>query len=565
MCEAHNCDADSVLGDPNRCEDVEELDMDVGGRFHCRADSWLMHSLLERDRQVIQRILNGLSDCITDHEELLKLWNNLNNVNTARDAMADGLSFLENVENVSFKADVSFHTFEKLVLELDEALRNMEINSAIVLEQRESAAQSARVSRTEFFIKARTRRNEMLFALDQPPGFQFDDETTFAIWKKWEKEWTREEEMRTGIKIKRPRNKFESYCHMAIKGVGKSPAPSKHLAWLVIRTGRVNDDIEKQIIEDRSRKRKREDADASERLRRERPYGSIYNVCNVPFRTIATNLKAMVIAVDSKTKYCQWLVGSYPRILNCCIVVRDDENMEWDEDTEDSGAHEDVRRRMKEKHAWRVVREAARYIFESYGMLLVVCNYGKQGSLSLGYEIARDADCEFVAPRDRSRSVNHEQVLEFLSCVASRVEVHEERFGRLDHPIRSMGVCTRRFDGPEWMNGREHESINPEDMHVLQRGDLVLEWRNPVVGGECWAMGAVIHDLDVREGLWFPCVLDTTIYVQRMKKYFFPRVLDIGESVMRQWKGRQWNEYFESDSNEQWNGPRSNDCQSWVR
>ena len=253
----------------------------------------------------------------------------------------------------------------------------------------------------------------------------------------------------------------------------------------------------------------------------------------------------MVIAVDSKTEYCQWLVGAYPSILNCCIVVRDDVYKDWSLDTESFGVHEDVRTRMKEKPSWRVVREAARHIFESCGMLLVVCGYGKQRSLSLGYEIARDANCEFVAPYERSHCVNRENIIDFLIRVAPRVKAHAERFGDLDHPIRDIGVCTRSFDGPEWMNGREHESIHPEDMHVLQRGDLVIGLRKPVGVVGSWSMGTVIRGSFAYGGRWFP-----PFNVMSMSNYFFPRVTDVGEMLMKQWNGRQWNKYLEGGMNE---------------
>ena len=521
-------DADSVESP------YSELDTGEG-------DSWLNDDRVKTYGETIKGILNRLSAYTNEEEEWSKLWSNLSNVNTAGRAIAQGLEFVQQWNKGSFNSSGSVDVFEKLKLELDATLRNMQVHCASVLEER------ARKSRVLFFKEARKRRRKMLELMDKPKSFQFDNETTLAIWKKWQADLIKKEFRRTGVYIKRPRHKFESYCHHAIKGVGESAAPSKHLALLVIRTGGVNDDLERELIANRSRQSTSESVYDSGGLRKDPPCGLAYNVRTAPFRTAVEFLKPMVIAVDSRTEYCQWLVCAYPSILNCCVVVRGDLCEEWYADSEsfDVHEHEDVRARMKEQLSWGVLREAARYIFELYGVVLVLCNYGKHQSLSLGYEIARDADCEFVAPCVRSYCVDPENILDLLRRVAPRLKVHAERFGNLDHPIRAIGVCRRDFDGPEWMNGHEHELINPEDMHVLHRKDLVIGWRNPVEVVSSWSLGTVIRGSVAYEGLWFP-----PFNVLPISKYFFPRVRDVEEILLRQWNGSELNKYFESGMNE---------------
>ena len=138
------------------------------------------------------------------------------------------------------------------------------------------------------------------------------------------------------------------------------------------------------------------------------------------------------------------------------------------------------------------------WILWSFGILVVVCNHGKHRSLSLGDEIATAADCELVSPRDTSRRVWLRDVRRFLSYIAPRLKAHVERFGDFDHPIRSIGVCNVDFDGPEWMNSPgEGVRTNPEDLHVLHRGDLVVEWTKPTSYIGSWSRGTVIHGLDV--------------------------------------------------------------------
>ena len=58
-------------------------------------DSWLNDDRVKTYGETIQGILNALSVCINEQEELSKLWSNLNNVITAGRAMAQGLDFLE--------------------------------------------------------------------------------------------------------------------------------------------------------------------------------------------------------------------------------------------------------------------------------------------------------------------------------------------------------------------------------------------------------------------------------------------------------------------------------------
>ena len=160
----------------------------------------------------------------------------------------------------------------------------------------------------------------------------------------------------------------------------------------------------------------------------------------------------MVIALGIRTEHWRALIRKFPCVLNCSVDVREALHKEWDASHEGSGFDEHIRRRMKQKPTWTIVESVAMWILASFGLLLVVCKYGKHRSLSVGYEIAKVADCELVSPRDRIQSVGLEGVDHFLARVDARIRAHIKYFGEFNHPIEKIGICNADFDGPAWMN-----------------------------------------------------------------------------------------------------------------
>ena len=246
--------------------------------------------------------------------------------------------------------------------------------------------------------------------------------------------------------------------------------------------------------------------------------------------TSARMAKPVIIALGIKIAHWLALVEECPSILNCCIDVRKALGVKSGETAGGSGFDERIRRVVKMKPAWSVVWEVAMWIFSSFGTLLVVCSHGKHRSLSLAYEIAMVVDCELISPLYSCNQMLS-RVEDILLYIRPRLMEHARRFGHFNYPIHNIGVCKVDFDGPKWMNSPgEGVRTNPEHLHVLHTGDLVVEWTKPATYDGSWSRGTVIHGLDAIHGRWFP-----PSYVTPLEKFHFRDVENLQESLMCQW------------------------------
>ena len=258
-------------------------------------------------------------------------------------------------------------------------------------------------------------------------------------------------------------------------------------------------------------------------------------------------LRMMVICLGVKTDYWDLLMELYPSISNCCLDVREAFHREWDEAVRGSGFDEAVRCRMKRKDAWDIVMEAAMCILKTFDLLVVVCNHGRHRSLSLGVEISSRVGCELVSPRDGkygSRSLSPHL---FISNISSRLDAHRLLFERAEYPISGFGVCECDFDGPEWMNSPgEGERTDPQQLHVLRRGDLAV-WTVKAAdlgGGDGWVRGSIMSywhrkemgGSDVTRAKWMPASA-----IKRLDHYHFQGVYDLEGSLSTQWRMYQKN------------------------
>ena len=126
------------------------------------ADSWLLDHRLDAARVSIQKIMNALDDCRAEHEELLKMWSNLNNLTRIMPIMAKHLNLVQCRMDAFAKANVALDTCNKLSRKLDFAFQDLHIIAATVLEEMdyaddENASAAARPS-----LKKRTLSHSVL-------------------------------------------------------------------------------------------------------------------------------------------------------------------------------------------------------------------------------------------------------------------------------------------------------------------------------------------------------------------------------------------------------------------
>jgi hypothetical protein len=239
----------------------------------------------------------------------------------------------------------------------------------------------------------------------------------------------------------------------------------------------------------------------------------------------------LVIAVGVYTDHWGALVNAYPEILNCSMDVRDALGREWGESTYGSGMDENVRNRMKEKRTWKLLWEVALRIMERFGILLVVCNHGKHRSLSLAYEVAKYCNCELISPRDRTHAIRLSDTRQFLSYLAPRLEEHRTVYGGHIHPLVSVEVCTRNFDGPFWVISNDYTDTNdPRDLHVMAIGDIVLQMDTDIGDAAGWAYGSLLRGDECVPKLWYHPGA-----VKRMANWHYPKVENVGDSLKGLW------------------------------
>ena len=253
---------------------------------------------------------------------------------------------------------------------------------------------------------------------------------------------------------------------------------------------------------------------------------------------LAGETAPIVIAVGTKTAHWPRLVEAFPSINNCCIDVRDAFGRQWHDDTGGNGFHVWVRNKMMQNPTWTIVKEIAMSVLQAFRLLVVVCNWGKHRSLSLAYEVANETKCELISPRDRNHPVHLACVDIFMKYLSPRLESHRSLFSNAPHPLRAIHVCKMDFDGAQWAEGSNRRNrktyIHPQSLHVLRRGDLVVETR-PSEDDDGWLFGSVIRNAEVVPDLWFP-----PDAVSPMRTYYFPQIEDLECSILRIWHTRKY-------------------------
>ena len=243
--------------------------------------------------------------------------------------------------------------------------------------------------------------------------------------------------------------------------------------------------------------------------------------------------RPIVIAVGTKTAHWDKLVAAFPSILNCCIDVRDAFQRQWDDDTTGNGFDACVRDKVMAMPTWTIVKEIAMSVLKAFRLLIVVCNWGKHRSLSLAYEVANETQCELTSPRDRNHPVRLKCVDAFMDYLSPRLENHRSLLRDAEHPVVGIHMCKVDFDGAKWAeesNRRTRKTyVHPQSLHVLLRGDLVVETRS-IEDGEGWLFGSVIRGTEVVSDLWFPPPA-----VSPMRDYYFPQIEDFECSLLRIW------------------------------
>ena len=88
-------------------------------------------------------------------------------------------------------------------------------------------------------LEALHRRNRRLTQEQQEEGTTLEQEQVQQVWKAWQDNWQQNLERSTGVRVKNPRSKFESYCYE--RAGPETPGAhirGKRLLWCIIRTGR---------------------------------------------------------------------------------------------------------------------------------------------------------------------------------------------------------------------------------------------------------------------------------------------------------------------------------------
>lgn len=223
----------------------------------------------------------------------------------------------------------------------------------------------------------------------------------------------------------------------------------------------------------------------------------------------ASMVPLMVIAVGVRTDHWPLMFENFPDVNNCCLNVIDAFHREYDEDTHGTGLDEAVRDRIKMKAAWDTVWEVAIATLRMFGLVIAFCRHGKHRSLALAYELASSTGATLVHTRHSLRDPRR-----FLRHITPRLTQHRQLYAGVPPPVARIGVAKVEFNGPEWCNEPgepgNNGPIEPTDLHVLHKGDIIVEMHPPSnVDAAGWAYGTVINGRDrvVVRGLWFPPVV----------------------------------------------------------
>ena len=183
----------------------------------------------------------------------------------------------------------------------------------------------------------------------------------------------------------------------------------------------------------------------------------------------------MVIAVGIETPHWEALARFCPGMLTCCLDVRYALGREWGESARGSGFDGPTRDRMKAKRGWALVWAMARFVMESRGVVIILCNHGRHRSLSLAVELANRTGCELISIRSRANPRALLDVGTFVRAIEPRMDVYLASFGQLPHPIIGTRTCTVLFDGVQWGHDRDpnHRSGSYSYLSLIP-GDIVI-------------------------------------------------------------------------------------------
>ena len=157
-----------------------------------------------------------------------------------------------------------------------------------------------------------------------------------------------------------------------------------------------------------------------------------------------------VIPMGRKTENWEKLQAEFPCVRNCVIDVRRAFNRDDGENTSGTVFDPQVRHRIMGKPAWPVVFEIATLLLQTFGLCIVLCNYGKHRSVTVAYEIAERSSASLVSPRHGHGEFLDASPDDFLKTILLRLLQHRDRHADSPHPLLSIGVVAANFDGRNW-------------------------------------------------------------------------------------------------------------------
>ncbi len=172
------------------------------------------------------------------------------------------------------------------------------------------------------------------------------------------------------------------------------------------------------------------------------------------------------------------------------------------ENTSGTGFDPHVRHRIMVKPAWPVVFEIATLLLQTFGLCIVLCNYGKHRSVTVAYEIAQRSSASLVSPWHGHGEFLDASPDDFLKTILLRLLQHRDRHADSPHPLLSIGVVVADFDGRSW--AVQHQL--PEDEYFdLFAGDVAAEIARPeLVNADGWSYGIIFRKGAIYRGRWFP-------------------------------------------------------------
>ena len=173
--------------------------------------------------------------------------------------------------------------------------------------------------------------------------------------------------------------------------------------------------------------------------------------------------------------------------------------------------------------------EIALSVLLKFGLLIVVCNYGKRRSLSLAYELALHTQARLFTPRGQQAHCQFPDPVQFLSRVTDRLQQHRDAYSHWCHPFRRVGIVKVGFDCTSWAFGHQ---VDAADYCSLFSGDIVVEISPPNEEAACgWGYGIIFRAGEIYSACWFP-----PAYVRDLPPGHIEGTGSFGEQLLSIWK-----------------------------